>query len=214
MQPYSPPLLLADELFLLSNDDVSGRPRLQPRAIGLGLAGALLGELFFFGSIAVRHGIVVVLKLDPPADALAHRILDHIARERQYHPVPDWLAFFSQQAVAHVAERLERTNVVTRVASRRPWVGPRWQPIDMNIGFAPLARLRTLLFRHEPLTTEDIMLAGLSTAAGLGNVLLLDSPPHTRHYLDYVVSTLVPSARELIAHTRAAVDNAVLTPRL
>ena len=214
MALHSVPLLLADELFLLAHDDVSGRPRLQPRATGLGLAGALLGELLLFGSITTREGTVVVLNLAPPADALAHRILDHITREQQRHPVRTWLAFFAQHAADHVAERLERTNVVTRVNSRRPWAGPRWPPTDMNVGFAPLFRLRTQLFLHEPLTTDDIILVGLCTAAGLANLLLLDSPPHTRQYLDYVISTLDPAARELIAHTRAAVDNAVLTHRM
>jgi Golgi phosphoprotein 3 (GPP34) len=33
---------LADDLYLLAHHDVTGKPYLQPRAIGIGLAGALL----------------------------------------------------------------------------------------------------------------------------------------------------------------------------
>jgi hypothetical protein len=37
--------LIADDLYLMAHDDVSGRPFLQPRATGLGLAGGLLAVL-------------------------------------------------------------------------------------------------------------------------------------------------------------------------
>lgn len=36
---------IADDLYLLAHDDATGRPFLQPRALGVGLAGALLAEL-------------------------------------------------------------------------------------------------------------------------------------------------------------------------
>ena len=37
---------LADDLYLLAHHEVTGQPHLQPRAIGLGLAGALLAALW------------------------------------------------------------------------------------------------------------------------------------------------------------------------
>jgi hypothetical protein len=42
---------LADDLYLMAHNDVSGRPYLQPRALGLGLAGALLAELVLAGRV-------------------------------------------------------------------------------------------------------------------------------------------------------------------
>ncbi len=36
---------LADDLYLLAHHERTGRAHLQPRAVGLGLAGALLAEL-------------------------------------------------------------------------------------------------------------------------------------------------------------------------
>ena len=42
---------LADDIYLLAHHEVSGRPFLQPRAIGLGLASGLLAELALIRAI-------------------------------------------------------------------------------------------------------------------------------------------------------------------
>ncbi len=44
---------LADDIYLLAHHEVSGRPFLQPRAAGLGLAGGLLAELVLIRAIRV-----------------------------------------------------------------------------------------------------------------------------------------------------------------
>ena len=46
--------VLADQFFLIAHEDRTGRSRLHPRATGLGLAAALLGELMLTGR-AARH---------------------------------------------------------------------------------------------------------------------------------------------------------------
>ena len=53
--------LVADDLYLLGHDDRSGKPLLQPRALGTGLAGALLAELMLAGCIGLRHDGTVVI---------------------------------------------------------------------------------------------------------------------------------------------------------
>ena len=51
---------LADDLYLIAHHELTGRPQLAPRAVGLGLAGALLGELVLAGAVSrdagQRHG--------------------------------------------------------------------------------------------------------------------------------------------------------------
>ena len=47
--------LVADDLWLLGHDDRSGKPQLQPRALGIGLAGALLAELMLAGWVGLRR---------------------------------------------------------------------------------------------------------------------------------------------------------------
>jgi hypothetical protein len=47
---------------LLAHDDVTGKPRAHSRVVGLGLAGALLGELMLFnGPVSARAGWPKVL---------------------------------------------------------------------------------------------------------------------------------------------------------
>ena len=45
---------LADDLYLVAHHELTGRPHLQPRAAGLGLAGGLLAELMLSGSLRLR----------------------------------------------------------------------------------------------------------------------------------------------------------------
>src|SRR5262249_52366927 len=104
-------LLLADELYLAAHDDVSGKPRQAPRAIGLALGAALLGELMLYGRITLgERTVVVVANHQPPRDALAHTILDSLLGERQPHPVRTWITYLAQSATERVAARLERAG--------------------------------------------------------------------------------------------------------
>jgi hypothetical protein len=72
---------LADDLYLLAHHEVSGRPHLQPRAAGLGLAGALLAELMLSGSIYLGPDRIAVTDRSPPDDGLARSVLGLVASE-------------------------------------------------------------------------------------------------------------------------------------
>ena len=50
---------LADDLYLLAHHEMTGKPHLQPRALGLGLAGALLAELMLAGAHPLWRGLVM-----------------------------------------------------------------------------------------------------------------------------------------------------------
>ena len=56
---------LADDLYLMAHHELTGKPHLQPRAVGLGLAGGLLGELMLSGSIRLSHGTVMGARRHP-----------------------------------------------------------------------------------------------------------------------------------------------------
>jgi hypothetical protein len=207
--------LLADEVFLAAHDDVTGKPRQHPRAIGLGLAGALLGELMLFGRVTTRDGLVVVVaSRQPPPDALAHTVLDHLTGEQQPHGLRTWLAFLSQTATERVGARLERAGHVTRTESRRLLkVESRWVPADMSAAAMPSALLRHRLQREDPLDLQAATFAGLVEATGLSQTVLWGVTARTVEYRDWCVSGLPAPLQELIAETTAAVGNAVLTHR-
>jgi len=204
---------LADDLYLLAHHDVTGRPFLQPRAVGLGLAGALLGELALAGAIWVGHGQLAVAGGAVPDDGLARQVLAVLAGEREPHPPADWLAFLAATAGRQVACRLARSGYLTEVGARRPWRGQRWVPVDADCAFAPLVRARAVLDPGRRPTASGAALAGLAAACGLGHRILQYGQPGGRERLDAAIRLLRQDLRELVAHTQAAVDAAVLSPR-
>jgi len=206
--------LLADDLYLMAHDDVTGKPYLQPRATGLGLAGGLLAELMLLDRIDVPVQRVVVTDTAEPADALGHCVLCLLLSEREPRPIRDWLAFLGRTATSDVAVRLERAGYLTQATPRWSWRGGHWVPADPDCAFAPLARARAALDAARAATTIGTTLAGLAVACGLGPRLLPYGPPDARHHLDDALAQLAPGLRELIAQTQAAVDGAMLTHRL
>jgi hypothetical protein len=205
---------LADDLYLIAHSDVTGRPCLQPRALGLGLAGGLLAELMVAGQINARPRAVVATDLAPPEDRLAARVLRVIAAERGKYPAGEWLPFLARAAAGDIAARLGAAGYLSQVPSRRPWRGPRWVPADSDCAFAALTRARAALDPARPLTPPAAALAGLAAACGLGPRLLAYAPPRNRRSPEEAAAALPAGLRYLIAQTRAAVDRALLTHRI
>src|SRR6266702_7363910 len=75
---------LADDLYLMAHNDMTGKPYLQLRAAGLGLAGALLAELMLGGKAWVQPDGTMVADPTPPQDELAGLVLDLLRSEQ--HP--------------------------------------------------------------------------------------------------------------------------------
>lgn len=205
---------IADDLYLLAHDDVSGKPFLQPRALGVGLAAGLLAELTMQGAIRVKGDQIVLVALARHADALARSVLDILVSERDWHTVRDWLMFLAATAGQAVAQRLERAGYLTRVASRRPWRDQNWVPVNSDSASAPLIRVRAVLEPGRTPAVSDVLLTGLAAACGLGPRILPYGPPDARNRLDVAVRQLHPQLRELIAQTQAAVDSALLAYRM
>ncbi|MEH1017595.1 GPP34 family phosphoprotein [Micromonospora sp. CPCC 206060] len=204
-------MLLADEFFLIAHTDSRGRARLNPVATGLGLAAALLGELVLSGHISLNAGLVGLVDRRPPADALAHTVLDHIVNEPQHQAVRTWLNFLAQSAAGSVGERMTRNGTVHREESRRLLrTSVVYVPVDINAAAWPATRLRALLDRPEPPTVPDGLLFGLVTATGLTREVLWAAGPRAHHRLSVLIAALPPPLKELVMHTEAAVGAAVL----
>jgi Golgi phosphoprotein 3 (GPP34) len=204
---------LADDLYLMAHHEVSGKPHLQPRAAGLGLAGALLAELILAGSIRLSPGGVVVAGRTPPEDVLARSVLGLVLSEHEEYAARDWLLFLARTAPADVARRLGEAGYLARASSRRPWRGQRWVPVSPDCAFAPINRVLSVLDPARPVTVTAAALAGLAAACGLGPRVLMYAPPRARRGLEDAAGQLPAGLRDLIAQTRAAVDSAVLSHR-
>lgn len=62
----------ADRLYLIGHDPATGRPRLGPRQLGLGLAAALVGELLIGGLVEVRDEVVRATARQPVLRRVRH----------------------------------------------------------------------------------------------------------------------------------------------
>ena len=205
---------LADDLYLLAHHEVTGKPHLQPRAVGLGLAGALLAELMLSGNAYLRPDRIAVTDRSPPEEGLARSVLGLLVSEPEQHAPRDWLLFLARTAAEDVARRLEQSGYLTRISSRRPWRGERWVPVDSDCAFAPFLRVKSALDSSRPVTAQNAVLAGLAAACGLGRHLALYLPPKAHHRLQEAAQQLHPSLQDLIAQTQAAVDSALLSHRV
>jgi len=203
---------VADDLYLMAHHELTGRPFVQPRALGTGLAGGLLAELMLGASIGLGLDGAVLPGRTWPADELARQVRDQIAAEHEPRLVRDWLLFLARTASDDVAQRLARSGYVTRVGRRVPWRPGRWIPVDPDWAFSPLLRVRAALDPARPLPAYGAVLAGLATACGLGFRLDQYQASAGRR-LDEALAQLNPCLRELVAQTQAVVDNAVLSHR-
>ena len=198
----------------MAHSDLTGKPYIQPRPLGLGLAAGLLAELVVADALAVTgEQIMVTARHRPPGDALAGQVLGLVAGEREGHPVRDWLAYVGRTAPADVARRLEAAGYLARAGRVVPWRPARWVPADRDNAFAPLLRARAALDAARPLTVHGGVLAGLAGACGLGFRLAEYAPAQNVRPLGQVTGCLDPSLADLITQTRTAVDSAVLAHR-
>jgi hypothetical protein len=200
---------VADDLFLLAHSDVTGRPYIQPRPLGLGLAGALLAELALAGALKVSGDqITVTTGRRRPADEAAGRVLAVLAAEREDHPVRDWLAYLARTAARDVAARLAAAGYLALARRRDRWRGIGWVPVNRDSAFAPMLRARAALDPSRPLSVHAGVLTGLADACGLGYRLAEYALAGPARSPGQVVGCLAPGLAGLIACTQAAVDSA------
>jgi hypothetical protein len=201
-------------LYLVAHHEQTGRPHLQPRALGLGLAGGLLGELALAGAIRIMRGLVVTGDGIPPGEELTRTVLRQIGSERDDLPARDWLLFLARTAPEDIARRLGHAGYLTRATGRRFSRSPRWVPADPDCAFAPLVRVKAALSARGPVPAQPVLLGGLAAACGLGHQMAMYLPPGTGRRLGHAAGCLDPGLRELIAQTQAAVDSALLSHRV
>lgn len=216
-------LYLADNLWLTGHEELYGKCYVSPTALGIGLAGSLLGELVLWNRLDCTPGGQLHV-LDPTAvhdDHLAtqvlHRILKEVSRPRDDRAthVSAWLNSLGPFANTWVTKRLTETNVVEPVEYTRRFrkSETRHVVIDVNGGRVPASNLKGRLARREPIREEHLAFAGFALATGLEKQLLRDTSEPDRRYLGSQLAGLRYSLRCLIAETDSAIGNAAFTHR-
>jgi hypothetical protein len=211
--------VLADQYFLIAHEDRTGRSRLHPRATGLGLAAALIGELMLDGRVRVIDGDLHIVSRQPPGDALAHDILDLLIAQPQHRDVRTWLAFLSQDAAIRVGERLMRFGAVEPVTRRKmlstqTLYMPNTAAQRNAAAWAP-ARLANMMVRGMQMSISDRILMGLVAATGLTRYVLYDFEVHRSAllFLPTAVGSLPSDMRELVEYTEASVGSVLTAGR-
>ncbi|MEN3536707.1 GPP34 family phosphoprotein [Microbispora sp. ZYX-F-249] len=203
---------LVDDLYFVLHDDVTGHPLLHPRLTGLALAGAVLAELMLAERVAFDltsnperlHATV----REATGDPLTSSVLGHVIAE-PHHPVGTWLRFFARTIYADVTARMIVANLlkppVRHLLKQQPAA-----PADINTAAWPLARLNLAVQRRKPPAVRDCVLLGLLAAAGCAQRVLSEHDPR---FVAAVTATLPAALQRLIAQTKVAVGEAVISRR-
>lgn len=209
-------LRVAERFYFIAHDDRAGRRRLHPRAIALGSAAALLGELVMLECITVEDGTVRMLPCQAPANPLLRRILDDMTDQAQHREARVWLAYLAEVAADAVEAGLERAGHL-RVVRHRRLRGARmtYEAVDPNVPAWQTIRIAEMLNGRMNMYLPDAFLAGLIDATGLTWHVLWDHKTSSRGVanLPRVVAGLWAPLGELVDHTRASVGQLVLAPR-
>src|SRR5579859_7398929 len=112
--------LVADDLYLLAHEEGSGKPVLQPSALGTGLAGALLAELLLVSWIGLRQqDLAVMITREAPQGAVRqHPLFKRIAEKQEPQSVRSWLRVLAHGAEKDVAVRLEQAGYLEHIRAR------------------------------------------------------------------------------------------------
>ncbi|MBT8228020.1 MAG: GPP34 family phosphoprotein [Dactylosporangium sp.] len=206
---------LADEFFRLAHHDTTGRPLLHPRATGLGLAAALLGELLSERKIFIQEGRLYPWQRTPPTDALAHATLDQLLAQPQHTEVRVWLGFLSTSAYPDVAGRLWRAGHVRPVTERRLLRRDvvTYVPTDLLTAAGPWIHLTSILRWGEPVNWAEGFLLCLARVTGLDAHLLHDLPAEAADHCHRLCAAAPAPISELTTITAAAIGDAVLSYR-
>ncbi|MET7710310.1 GPP34 family phosphoprotein [Micromonospora sp. NPDC005413] len=182
-----PQLPLRDELFLLGHDDDTGHPHVHRRTLALGMAGAVLIDLFLAGRVTLDPNETtrpastpqLRLRIDRPVgDLIADTALASI---RYAHPtgagVKPWLRDFADDLYERTRAGLLAAGILHH-HTRRRLAGliraDTYLPTDTKWTVVPRARLRYLAAGREPPNDRTAALAGLVAVLGLTPHLYLD----------------------------------------
>ena len=76
---------LAEQFFLISHDETSGRPLVSIPRVECRLVGAMFGELIIDGRLGIKDGLVVVLDKEPVDGGLSDSLVKAVDQQSTDH---------------------------------------------------------------------------------------------------------------------------------
>ncbi|GIJ37360.1 GOLPH3/VPS74 family protein [Micromonospora andamanensis] len=212
------PLPLRDELFLLGHDDDNGQPYIDRQALALGLAGAVLIDLFLAGRIVLTSNDdshpageqwLRLRSYQPVGDLIADSAIGYIRHGHANPPVREFLLGFADDLYERARAGLVAAGILRQTTRRR--LGglvhtDTYLLTDSRWSIVARTRLRYVAEGREQPDNHTGALAGLVAALGLTTYLHLDED------VDALAAYLAAIAREhhqSVQAITAAVDTAL-----
>jgi hypothetical protein len=208
---------LADDLWRIGHEDATGRKLVNESGLSLGLAAALLGELWLGGHVWIGQGqLQLAGGQPPPADELTGSVVRLLAHETGDFTLSSWLAFLAGESYKKVTARMFAAGHIER--ERRHLISSAtWLATDTKRAVQPLLHLRHRLSHGYPLVCYELALAGLASECGLREALLDGAfdPAVLRERLGEWLRwpDMHPALADLLRHTQAAASRAAMTAR-
>ncbi len=209
------PFSLADDFYLIGLDGRTNRPRLHAKAMGLGVAAALMAELVLNNYIQIHQNRILVASRHYAPEAREHAdMLSAIIAEPQ-HQLPVWLSYFAQTSVEIVQERLVAhrfLHVESRGVLRSKQTYVAEDPMSVEWRSLRIARI---ISKRDIRTWEDLAIIGLIVATGLTDNVMWNAAAEDRENLLIILRYLndEPSLHALITQVETLIAAAVLSQR-
>lgn len=201
---------LTEELFLLADDAVTGRPLIDHTHLDLGLGGAMLLDLVLRSRLALIDFHVHAMDVTATGDLLVDTALTEIAGEARTHDPDYWVRRLARDASHKVRDQLVASGVLRLDDHKVLGLIPVHQrpQVDTSVGHGLTTHLHDAVVLGHPASPRTAALASLVLAVGLERHLF---PRCDQRSIRSRISELTAGqwVAEAVAHTINATNAAL-----
>jgi hypothetical protein len=199
---------LAEQFFLISHDEISGRPLVSIERVECGLVGAMFGELIIGGRLGIKDGFIVVLDREPIDGDLSDSLVNTVDRQATDHRVRTWARELAPDAYRIIAERLIASGILRRERGRKLFshLGERYPAVDLYDVARPRLMLNHVLHNREEIDLNHALLAALLSVVGVESIF---GQGMSRQTLRILVNSLINAMPAQLQELIAGIDETV-----
>jgi hypothetical protein len=205
---------LAEQFFLISHDEFSGKPAVSHDLVECGLVGAMFGGLVIEGRLGIKEGKVVVLDGLPGNSELVNKLVRTVDEQPTDHRVRTWAEQLGGYIYPIVAERLVMAGTLRRDRGRSVLgrSADRYPAVDLYHAARPRLLLSHVIRHREEMDLDQAVVIALLAAVEIEGVLGLDlNRDVLRSLINSLVNAMPMQLQELIAGIDETVASISLT---